>query len=656
MRTTTLIISWMLLSVIILNSATLVASASDISNNIPIIYTGANDFRRTIFYYGWLNTSNVLDLDIDILVFSATATVPNHWNETVTTLHNRGVEIYGYLHDGDRPVGLGTSFKDMVVDNSSCNLSNLNECTNNWVKYIENLIYWYYSNARVNNTLIISGVFLDECDPGYFDITDPDDPYLLNFSAGLREIVTYTHNLGLKVFINGVRAYAGLGDYYLWEDFVTIYNTTNNSYEIDPYFFNTSSDNPYDWVNGIAKYRYLRDNGLLNKTIALSFDDPDKWENITLAYYAARILGLTGWSFADYYIYSSGGSVKPPIVYEVGLPVTNEVIDETTRSLKRIFTVGEVKVVLDPTNPQLYTPFNDTRHPIVDGKHDTLYESIDGVRGSYSEIIGAGYLLGPDKYYFIINASWSQDRMGSCAYRVYIDRDGDENTGYNTHGIGAEYMVEVYRDGYTALFEYNGDGATWSWIEKSHPESIVENISNNITVLEAAIPSTYVEENKSRVVFTTILKDWSEDASVNVRVPTTSIYRPSIYDDVLAWKDYTGVITRITSMSSGIEYIADAPPSTQVYTLYVPFTGEIEVYKNNTLLPSADNLSQVDEGYQIINTTNSYAVIGVKVVHNSPVSILVTTIVPIPENKIVTVIIVIALIVFKTIIKMITWQ
>ena len=649
-------ISHIFLIVIVLNTIILIAEASYI-NDAPIIDSNASGFKRVVFYYGWLNTSNLPDLDFDILVFSATATIPNHWNRTVTLLYNRGVKTFGYIHDGENPVGLGTSFKEMVVENSSCSLDDLNECTDNWVRYIEGLIYWYYSNARVNNTLIINGVFLDECDPGYFGITDPSNPYLLNFSAGLREIVEYTHNLGLKAFINGVRAYAELGDYYLWEDFVTIYNTTSNLYEIDPYFFNTTSSNPYEWVNGIAKYKYLKEKELLNRTIALSFDDPSIWENITLAYYAARVLGLAGWSFADYYIYSNGGSIKTPIVYEVGLPVTSEVVDNTSETLRRVFTSGEVEVVLNPASPQLRLPFNETEHPVVDGNYDTLYNNINGVSGDYSTIINAGNLLGPDKYYFIINASWNQGYTGSCAYRIYIDKDDDGLTGYRVHEVGAEYMIEAYRNGYTALFEYTGNGSTWSWREIAYPESVIKNISSSITVLEASIPSIYVIDNKSKIVFTTVLSDWSEDAVLTTTVAPTTIYRPSIYDDVSAWISYTGVITKITILPYGIEYIADAPPSTETYILYVPFTSEVEVYKNNTSLELTDNLTQVDEGYQILNITDNYTVLGVKVVHNSPISILVKpAVIPVPEYKAITLIVIIVTIIFQVALKIITWR
>ncbi len=650
------LILYVFLITLILNSIVLAAEASYV-NDAPIIDSSASGFKRVVFYYGWLNTSNLLDLDFDILVFSATATIPNHWNKTVALLHNRGVETYGYIHDGENPVGLGSSFKEMVVENNSCNLDNLNECTNNWVKYIEGLIYWYHNNARVNNTSIISGVFLDECDPGYFGITDPSNPYLLNFSAGLQEIVEYAHNLGLKVFVNGVRAYAELGDYYLWEDFVTIYNTTSNLYEIDPYFFNTSSSNPYEWVNGIAKYKYLKERGLLNKTIALSFDDPSKWENITLAYYAARVLGLAGWGFADYYIYSSGGSVNPPIVYEVGLPVTTDVVDNTSETLRRVFTSGEVEVVLNPTSPRLELPFNETKHPVVDGNYDTLYNSIGGTRGDYSTIISVGDLVGPDKYYFIINASWNQGYTGPCAYRIYIDRDNDSLTGYRVHGVGADYMIEAYRDGYTALFEYTGNGSTWSWREITHPESVIKNTSSGATVLEASISSIYIIENNSKIVFTTVLSDWSEDAVLTITAAPTTIYRPSIYDNVSAWISYTGVITKITILPYEIEYIADAPPSTETYILYVPFTSEVEVYKNNTSLEPTDNLTQVDEGYQILNITDNYTVLGVKVIHNSPVSILVKpAVTPVPEYKAITLIVVIVTIIFQVALKIITWR
>lgn len=40
--------------------------------------SGVSNFKITIFYYGWLNTSNVLDLRFDILVFGGADEILNY--------------------------------------------------------------------------------------------------------------------------------------------------------------------------------------------------------------------------------------------------------------------------------------------------------------------------------------------------------------------------------------------------------------------------------------------------------------------------------------------------------------------------------------------------------------------------------------------------
>ncbi len=166
------------------------------------VYTRPSEFLNVIFYYGWLSSSNIDDLAVDIVVVSGSSRIlPGGEDyDLLADLRSRGVEVYAYIHDGEIPIGLGSSFKSWVIyDNRSME---------SWVNYITGLIDVYAG--------LVDGVFLDECDPGYFNSTDPGDPLLGVFNEALKEIMGYARSRGLNVFINDVRAYAGLGDYYLW--------------------------------------------------------------------------------------------------------------------------------------------------------------------------------------------------------------------------------------------------------------------------------------------------------------------------------------------------------------------------------------------------------------------------------------------------------
>ena len=65
-------------------------------------------------------------------------------------------------------------------------------------------------------------------------------------------------SVGLKVFINGVRAYAYLGDYYLWEEFITKIDQDSGKLVLEDGFFNNWNPcNPYSRTSGLTKYEYL---------------------------------------------------------------------------------------------------------------------------------------------------------------------------------------------------------------------------------------------------------------------------------------------------------------------------------------------------------------------------------------------------------------
>ncbi|MEB3806473.1 MAG: hypothetical protein GSR73_03050 [Desulfurococcales archaeon] len=48
-------------------------------------------------------------------------------------------------------------------------------------------------------------------------------------------------------------------------------------------------------------------------------------------------------------------------------------------------------------------------------------------------------------------------------YRIYIDADNNPSTGYSKGGIGVDYMLEHVVGFVPKLYQYTGDGATWSW-------------------------------------------------------------------------------------------------------------------------------------------------------------------------------------------------
>ncbi len=82
----------------------------------------SSGFKRVIIYYGWLSTSNLPSLDLDIAIVAGSSRIlPGGDDRSVLEqLLEERAEVYAYLHDdNDNPVGLGSSFKAMVVDNTS---------------------------------------------------------------------------------------------------------------------------------------------------------------------------------------------------------------------------------------------------------------------------------------------------------------------------------------------------------------------------------------------------------------------------------------------------------------------------------------------------------------------------------------------------------
>jgi hypothetical protein len=76
------------------------------------------------------------------------------------------------------------------------------------------------------------GIFFDECEIGYWDLsyyTDPDKCEI--FYNALKELCDYCKNIGLITVVNGVRVFAILGDYWLWESFAGYWSTNQLKFD-----------------------------------------------------------------------------------------------------------------------------------------------------------------------------------------------------------------------------------------------------------------------------------------------------------------------------------------------------------------------------------------------------------------------------------------
>ncbi len=535
----------------------------------------------------------------------------------VEELLSRGVEVYAYLHNSsDDPIGLGSLFRKVVSGEWSLD---------QYIGYVEQSIDRYAG--------VFTGVFLDECDPGYFtDNPSPGNSYVEEFASALETIVSYAHSKGLRVFINGVRAFANISDYYLWEDFVALYDSSSNSYVLDENFFSTSSSNPYEWVNGIAKYEYLAENGLLNRTIALSFADTGSLGDAEVAYYMARVLGLAGWGFAPIDIYAGGGPVATIEVYEPGPPVSDPVLDPGSKTAWRMFTAGNISV--DLGSGSVSTPFGDyPRAPVIDAVLDSgvgVAASATGSGGGASLELRIYSTYTPRSVYIYANGSWPGD-PGTGLLHVYIDSDGSSTTGYSVAGIGADYLVEVYTSGGAKLFNYTGSGSDWSWSEVSSLSAAVAADPGYRYRVELGVPSNIVEQGVTRVVAAPV-SQWSDLAYTNIiTVPDLVPAAPSIYGEYNATFEPI-----ITSASISDEYAligADAASGVLAeYRVVVPYAGVAAVYKNNTPLEEKQSLGPDEEGYTAESMGN-YTKLVIHVQHSSPVTIRIEPAPqPVPES------------------------
>lgn len=143
-----------------------------------------------MIYYGMLQYSGLTDYSVYGILVSADDTA-----DEVAKARACGTKIFQYIPFGSR-------FNTM-----------------NFLSEIKSSISSYASNG------LADGIFLDECEVGYWGDYYEDDRMASIFEAGLKEVCGYCRGLGLEVLVNGVAAYSDYGDYFLWEPFSGYWNS-----------------------------------------------------------------------------------------------------------------------------------------------------------------------------------------------------------------------------------------------------------------------------------------------------------------------------------------------------------------------------------------------------------------------------------------------
>ncbi len=281
------------------------------------------DNFKFIVYYGWLNCTylNWSESGLELVM------VADSNEDEIRAVQEAGVKVYYYI-------ALGRSYNDS-----------------------DDKAEWYANiTAEMDAHNYTDGFVWDELDPGYFNSsyypytgtgnkTEFDD-YLEQLNAHAHDNLTY-NNLSKKTVANGVRYYANHcgSDYYMWESFMSTYHGNVSSpdyYHGD--FFNTTEmeDDANIWINGIKKYEYLRDNGVLNKTLVHSFGEPDDDNKSIYDYIASRVLGVKGFSYVDSINFASGSvTIAKGLKWDLGTRM-NYSIDADAGTLSGRFTNGYV--------------------------------------------------------------------------------------------------------------------------------------------------------------------------------------------------------------------------------------------------------------------------------------------------------------------------
>ncbi len=392
---------------------------------VPVAYAG---FMHGLIYYGplrdWVGLSK---LNLSFIVVDGNEVSTPEGRLIVRELLREGVQVYAYLSERGEALGLGSSFKRAVVDEALAG-EDLNVLVGKWVDHMKSIIASYHGK--------VTGVFLDECDPSYFGVEDPDNPYVRAFSQGLKELVNYAHTLGLKVFVNGVRAYAAYGDLYLWEGFCSDFTNLSDgsvTYAYVTDFFKTheGDTNPYSWVNDYSKYEYLRSHGLLNRTVALSYGPLHDYGRIRACYYAARILELRGFTYGPWDNYAGDPEVSTLFIYPLGAPLTPPSINSSSGLVAREFMDGAASVNLTSGSVVLEElTYALPKHIVPDGSlsewRGNLLKVTHAATASSGDIVDVGARFDDANLYIVLRFKEPHDDP----FGIFIDLDPGTNDGY----------------------------------------------------------------------------------------------------------------------------------------------------------------------------------------------------------------------------------
>ena len=282
---------------------------------IPSTSADSNTIKF-IAYYGWLNCSNM-----DWANSGLTLVIIADDNKAeIQQIQSANVDVYFYK-------ALGSTYASASDKN-------------NWEQNIKEFI---------DSHDYVEGFFWDEVDPGYYGQSSKDD-----FNRRLTAINDHVRMNGQKTIANGVRYYADHcgNDYYMWESFMSTFRgscATPDYYYVD-FFTRTVNDNdPYKWINNIAKWEYLQKSTGLDKTLAHCYGDPSDDDTSNYDYIAARVLGLKGFSYVNANNFAARDmTLTEGMKWNLGVLIDSN-IDEKNQRLSGQFTGGGVEDDIEQT-------------------------------------------------------------------------------------------------------------------------------------------------------------------------------------------------------------------------------------------------------------------------------------------------------------------
>jgi hypothetical protein len=143
-----------------------------------------------MIYYGMLQYSGLADYSVYSILVAADNTA-----DQVALARACGTKIFQYIPFGSR-------FN-----------------TEDFLSQIKSMISSYATNH------LADGIFLDECEIGYWGNYYENEEMASIFEKGLKEVCEYCRGLGIETLVNGVSAYSDYGDYFLWESFSGYWST-----------------------------------------------------------------------------------------------------------------------------------------------------------------------------------------------------------------------------------------------------------------------------------------------------------------------------------------------------------------------------------------------------------------------------------------------